>query len=177
MRVNLFLIALVPFCCATVRAEQKPNVLLVLSDDHSVPHIGAYGDANCQRLNLTPNLDAFTAEGLRFDRAYTTAPQCAPSRISIFAGRSPVALAATRFAQPARPGTLFLTDALRDAGYWVGLDGRNQHLGGKRKDAPHVIEVLEEQGIRGAQLEARFDHFVPGGTTKGEYLAKVPDIG
>ncbi len=57
---------------ASATFAERPNILLVLSDDHSVPHVGAYGDANCQRLNLTPNLDAFAAEGMRFDRAYTT---------------------------------------------------------------------------------------------------------
>ena len=59
---------------------ERPNILLVLSDDHSVPHVGAYGGANCQRLGLTPNPDAFTAEGMRFPRAYTPAPQSAHSQ-------------------------------------------------------------------------------------------------
>ncbi|PHR95016.1 MAG: arylsulfatase [Blastopirellula sp.] len=155
---------------------QRPNILLVLSDDHSVPHVGAYGGVNCRRLNLTPNLDAFAANSMRFTRAYTASPQCAPSRTSIFAGRSPVALAATRFAQPARPGTLFLTDTLRAAGYWVGLDGRHQHLDGRNKDAPHVSDALVELGMRAERFESRFDHFVRAAKTKGEYLAKVPDM-
>ncbi len=65
---------------SSLGAAERPNILLVLSDDHSVPHLGAYGDPNCVRLNLTPNLDAFAAEGMRFNRAYTASPQCAPSR-------------------------------------------------------------------------------------------------
>ena len=63
----------------------QPNVLLILSDDHSVPHISCYGDINTTRFHITPNLQKFAEQGMRFDRAYTTAPQCAPSRISIFA--------------------------------------------------------------------------------------------
>ncbi|MEM8910936.1 MAG: sulfatase-like hydrolase/transferase, partial [Planctomycetota bacterium] len=66
----------------------RPNVLLILSDDHSVPHVGCYGSENCRHFNITPNLDRFATQGMRFSRAYTSAPQCAPSRISIFAGRS-----------------------------------------------------------------------------------------
>ncbi len=154
----------------------QPNILLVLSDDHSVPHLGAYGDPNYQNLGLTPNLDAFAREGMRFQRAYTAAPQCAPSRISIFAGRSPVGLSATRFAQPARADTPLFTDLLRDHGYWVGLDGRHQHLDGRNKDSPHVTETLIEQGMQGELFESRFDHFVRGAKTKGEELAKVPEI-
>ena len=58
---------------------KKPNIILVLSDDHSFPHVGSYGDANVLKYNITPNLDAFAKQGMRFERAYTTAPQCAPS--------------------------------------------------------------------------------------------------
>ena len=167
---------LVQSFCLLAYSKERPNILLVLSDDHSVPHIGAYGDANCLRLNLTPNLDAFAADGMRFQRAYTAAPQCAPSRSSIFAGRSPVGLSTTRFAQPARADTPFVTDLLRDHGYWVGLDGRHQHLDGRNKDAPHVTETLVELGVRGEVFESRFDHFVRGAKTKGAALAKVPEI-
>ena len=154
-------------------ASGRPNILLVLSDDHSVPHLGCYGSQNCKRFNITPNLDALAAEGMRFDRAYTTAPQCAPSRISIFAGRSPVGLAVTRFAQPARPEVPFFTDVLRQNGYWTGLDGRHQHLDGKARDAEHVMEALHEFGM--SRHGSRFDHFVRGARTKGQDLGKVPE--
>jgi arylsulfatase A-like enzyme len=69
-----------------------PNVLLILSDDHSAPHVSCYQDANTRQFNITPNLEKFAAQGMRFDRAYTMAPQCAPSRISIFTSQSPVAM-------------------------------------------------------------------------------------
>lgn len=154
----------------------RPNILLVLSDDHSMPHVGAYGSVNCTRFNITPHLDRFAAQGMRFKRAYTSAPQCAPSRISIFAGRSPVGLSVTRFAQPARPDIPLFTDELRKAGYWVGLDGRHQHLDGRIRDAQHVTDALVEQGMRGEQFESRFDHFVRGANTKGNNLAKVPEL-
>jgi len=80
----------------------KPNILFILSDDHSVPHVGCYGDENCLKFYITPNLDAFAKESMVFTRSYTTAPQCAPSRISIFTGRSPISTRTSRFAQPAQ---------------------------------------------------------------------------
>ena len=150
----------------------KPNILLILSDDHSVPHLGCYGSVNCKRFNITPNLDALAKGGMRFDRAYTSAPQCAPSRISIFAGRSPVGLGVTRFAQPARPDVPFFTDVLRENGYWTGLDGRHQHLDGRQRDSEHVQDTLAALGMR--SLDSRFDHFVRAARTKGDDLAKVP---
>jgi arylsulfatase A-like enzyme len=81
---------------ATATAEPLPNILFVLSDDHSVPHMGCYGDPNV----VTPNFDRFAAQAVRFNRAYTTAPQCAPSRKSILSGRSPVGLQQTLFTLP-----------------------------------------------------------------------------
>jgi arylsulfatase A-like enzyme len=51
-------------------AAEKPNILFILSDDHSVPHLGCYGNKDIK----TPNLDAFAKEGLRFDRYYVTCP-------------------------------------------------------------------------------------------------------
>ncbi len=151
---------------------EQPNVLLILSDDHSIPHLGCYGSENCKRFNITPHLDALAAEGMRFDRAYTSASQCTHSRISIFAGRSPVGLGATRFAQPAQPNVASFTDVLRENGYWTGLDGRLQHLDGRQRDSEHVQETLGALGMR--SLDARFDHFVRADRTKGDDLATVP---
>lgn len=81
----LLLIALLLAPLAALHAaEPKLNVLLILSDDHSYPHVGCYGNKDI----LTPNLDKFASQGMRFDRAYVTCPQCVPSRASIFTGRS-----------------------------------------------------------------------------------------
>ena len=91
------LTALLLASLATTHAiEPKLNVLLILSDDHSYPHVGCYGNKDI----MTPNLDKFASEGMRFDRAYVTCPQCVPSRASIFTGRSPVAIAMSRFSAP-----------------------------------------------------------------------------
>ena len=169
--IVLALAGLFPVSALGSASSMKPNILLILSDDHSVPHLGCYGSSNCKRFNLTPHLDALAAAGMRFDRAYTAAPQCAPSRISIFAGRSPVGLGVTRFAQPARPEVPFFTDVLRENGYWTGLDGRHQHLDGRQRDSEHVQETLSALGMR--SLDARFDNFVRSARTKGDDLARV----
>jgi N-sulfoglucosamine sulfohydrolase len=137
-------------------AAQRPNILLVLSDDNSVPHDGCHPNANTRPLGLTRNLEAFAAQGMCFERAYTTAPQCAPSRASIFAGRNPVDLGVTRFAQPVRRDIPFFSDILRASGYWVGLEGRNHHLSGRGDDPPHVKQVLAETGL--SAIGERFDY-------------------
>src|SRR5688500_1094454 len=70
------------------QASERPNILLILSDDHSAPHVGCYGNPDIR----TPNLDRLAGEGMRFDSAFVTCPQCVPSRASIMTGRSPVAI-------------------------------------------------------------------------------------
>ena len=154
-------------------APSRPNVLLILSDDHSAPHVSCYEDENTKRFKITPNLQAFAEQGMRFDRAYTSAPQCAPSRISIFACRSPVGLGVTRFAQPPRRDVRFFTDVLRENGYWVGLDGRHQHLDGRVREAEHIDSTLREAGMQ--SLDGRFDHFVRSAGTKKDDLLRVAD--
>ena len=151
--------------------QSQPNVLLILSDDQSVPHVSCYDDPNTTKFDITPNLEKFAKQGMRFDRAYTTAPQCAPSRISIFACRSPIGLGVTRFAQPAQADIPFFTDVLRAGGYWVGLDGRHQHLDGRIREAEHIDTALRNAGMQ--NLEARFDHFVRSARTKGDQLDQV----
>jgi len=64
---------------STNTETQKPNIVFIVSDDHSVPYLGCYGNPD---LN-TPNLDKLAAEGIRYNRAYTTAPQCVLSRAAI----------------------------------------------------------------------------------------------
>lgn len=150
----------------------KPNIILILSDDHSYPHVGCYNDVNVLKYNITPNLDAFAKQGRRFERAYTTSPQCAPSRASMFTGCSPVSIGVTRFYEPARKEVPFFTDILRKSGYWVGLAGRSHHLDGPPASVdPFIYEVLENEGM--VYAKSRFD-MVSTFSTKGTRLAAVP---
>ena len=111
---------------ALAQTSKLPNILLVLSDDHSAPHLGCYGDPAVQ----TPNLDRFAAEGMRFDRAYTTAPQCSPSRASILTGLSPQRVCMTRLHAPLPREHRTYYEVLRERGYFTGVAGRNHHMDG-----------------------------------------------
>src|SRR5690242_4286988 len=60
-----------------------PNVLIVITHDTG-RHLGSYG----QRV-ATPNLDRLASEGVLFEQAFCTAPQCSPSRASLLTGQVP----------------------------------------------------------------------------------------
>ncbi|GHT26904.1 hypothetical protein FACS18942_05230 [Planctomycetales bacterium] len=107
-------------------AVNKPNFLVVLSDDHSAPFVGAYGDKNA----TTPNLDKFASEGILFRRAYVSCPQCVPSRAGILASRSPVGIGMSRFSAAFPAGVKSYPEYLRENGYYTGLAGRTYHQEG-----------------------------------------------
>ncbi len=61
----------------------KPNILLIQTDQHN-PHIAGFaGDPFVQ----TENLDRLAGDGMSFDAAYCQTPLCSPSRLSLLAGR------------------------------------------------------------------------------------------
>ncbi|MEI2724586.1 MAG: sulfatase [Verrucomicrobiota bacterium] len=135
----------------TAAKSSPPNILVVLSDDHSKPHVGCYNNPDIN----TPNLDRFAAQGMRFDRAYVASPQCVPSRAAILTGRSPVRIQMTRFSAPLPLDVRTFPEWLRECGYFTGVAGRNYHLDGSAKMPPETAEVLERHGLR--TFQQRFD--------------------
>lgn len=103
------------------RPAKRPNILLVIADDHSWPHAGAYG---C-RFVRTPNFDRVAREGVLFTHAFAAAPQCSPNRASILTGRYIWQLeeAGTHSSHFPRKFPVY-TDLLEDAGYFVGYTGK-----------------------------------------------------
>ncbi len=61
----------------------KPNILVIMSDEHDPAVSGCYGDP----VIRTPNLDRLAANGVTFDACYTTSPLCVPARLSFTAGK------------------------------------------------------------------------------------------
>jgi N-sulfoglucosamine sulfohydrolase len=64
-------------------AAPRPNILLIVSDDHGREALGSYGN----RVVKTPYLDALAADGTRFANAFCTTPSCSPSRSVILTGQ------------------------------------------------------------------------------------------
>jgi N-sulfoglucosamine sulfohydrolase len=149
-------IALALLLCVQVAQAQRPNVLVVLSDDHSAAHVGAYGNPDIK----TPNLDKFAAQGMRFERAYVAAPQCVPSRAALMTGRSPVAVQVTRFSAPLSEEYKTWLELLRASGYFTGVAGRSYHLDGSGNQPPETREVFDKYNLR--TFQRRLDYAKQG---------------
>jgi arylsulfatase A-like enzyme len=78
---TLFCLSLLP-----VSAAERPNILLIVSDDQGWPDLGCMGHKPIK----TPHLDRLAAEGVRLTNFYVTWPACTPSRGSILTGQHPL---------------------------------------------------------------------------------------
>lgn len=158
---------------ATVAAPaERPNILVIMSDDHSAPHLGCHG-ADVR----TPNLDRLAAAGLRGDRVYVCAPQCVPSRAGYLCGRSPIGIQMTRFSAPLPMDVRTYPELLRASGYFAGVAGRSFHLDGTG-NAPETREALDRHQLR--TFARRLDFVKTAGGRQQilaqyeEFLAAVP---
>ncbi|HTM50962.1 MAG TPA: sulfatase [Bryobacteraceae bacterium] len=153
--------------------SSPPNILFILSDDHSYPYLGIYGAS----WMSTPNIDQFAREGMLFERAFTAAPQCVPSRTAIMTGRSPVAARMGRFSSPLAPDIVTAPEALRARGYYTGVCGRYFHLDGSINPSPETAQAYEKHQMRTWKKRVDFMDVSSQGPTPQlfeQFLGKVP---
>ncbi len=68
-----------------MKETDQPNILLIMTDQHSRKFLGCYGNP----LVCTPNLDRLSEQGMRFCNAYCPSPLCVPSRMSFMTSCTP----------------------------------------------------------------------------------------
>ena len=76
---------------AEARAEQRPNILLILIDDLGWMDLRCQGNAAFE----TPRIDQLAEGGIRFTDAYAAAPVCSPTRAALLTGLAPARLKIT----------------------------------------------------------------------------------
>ncbi|QDT69956.1 Arylsulfatase [Planctomycetes bacterium MalM25] len=116
------------------RADERPNILWLTSEDNSAHWLGCYGNEHAQ----TPNLDRLASEGFRYTHCYANAPVCAPMRstwitgvLSLSMGTHPMR---SRYAIP-HDQIKYYPDYLRVAGYHAGNHNKTDFNLGGRPDA------------------------------------------
>ncbi len=124
-------------------STKRPNILFIMSDDHTTQAIGAYG-SRLAGLNPTPNIDALAIGGMRFDRVFCNNSICTPSRASIITGQYPQTNGVLHLTGNIPPSQQFLPLEMKKAGYQTAMIGK-WHL----KQEPAAFDyycVLPGQG-------------------------------
>ncbi|MGB9958752.1 sulfatase-like hydrolase/transferase (plasmid) [Haloferax prahovense] len=103
----------------------RPNVLMVVTDQHRWDTVGAHGSP----MDLTPNIDRLAADGLRFDNAVTPQPVCGSSQSVIQTGRYATETGVWRHSLPLADGERTLAHHFSEKGYETGFVG-SWHLAG-----------------------------------------------
>lgn len=150
---KLFLIYLV--FTSFLNAQERPNIIFILTDDQSYDLLGCTGNPIVQ----TPNIDKLANNGVLFTNAHVTSAICTPSRISIllsqyerkhgvnFNSGTSVSDAAWKNSYPV---------IMRDNGYYTGWIGKNH--------AP-----IGKGGYNSGLMEKSFDYWYAGHGHLGFY--------
>ena len=117
---------------AALSAAERPNIVLVMADDHGWHEVSYYDHPYLK----TPVLDEMARQGLRFDRFYAAAPVCSPTRASVMTGRHPNRSGVLSPNHAIRPEEITIAQILKKAGYQTGHFGK-WHLGPGRAGAPN----------------------------------------
>lgn len=102
---------------------QKPNFLLIVTDQQRADSLGCYGGVNGD----TKNIDSLARAGFKFDRCYVAAPVCMPNRASLMTGRMPSRHRTRMNGIPLSLHENTFVEQLRRAGYRTALIGKS-HL-------------------------------------------------
>lgn len=106
-----------------VTAADRPNVLFIMSDDHTTQAIGAYATI-LKALNPTPTIDSLAAEGICFDNAFCTNSICTPSRACIITGQYDHVNGVFDLGGRIEPARQMLPIQMREAGYQTAIVGK-----------------------------------------------------
>jgi arylsulfatase A-like enzyme len=121
---------------------ERPNILFIMSDDHTAQAVGAYATV-LKSLNPTPTIDTLAADGITFDNAFCTNAICTPSRACIITGQYAHKNGVFDLGGRIKPENQTLPIAMREAGYQTAMIGK-WHL----KEEPNYdyYKVLPGQG-------------------------------
>lgn len=139
---------------------QKPNVILIYTDDQGSLDLNIYGAKDLQ----TPHIDALARRGVRFTQFYAAAPVCSPSRASLITGRYPqraglsTNAASDRGGKNEMPGTqITMAEMFKDAGYTTGHIGK-WHMGYSQPTMPNQQGFDYSYGHMGGCID-NYSHY------------------
>ena len=163
--VKYIIILLLAFPALGVSAVERPNILIILTDDQGTIDANCYGSTDLR----TPNIDRLAATGVRFTQAYAHTV-CCPARAALMTGRHPQRGGVHHWTQGdlngpdginMALGEVTLAEALKSAGYRTALYGK-WHLGAHRDFGPKKQGFDEFFGIRDGFIDNYNHYFLHG---------------
>jgi len=114
--------------------EDKPNIILFISDDHGWTDSGAYGDSYIK----TPNIDRLAKESMLFTHAFAASPLCTPSRSVIETGLMPHRNGGHKFGTPINSNITTMPEYFKKMGYYTAHIGKFHHTPKERFPYDHI---------------------------------------
>jgi choline-sulfatase len=156
-------------------SKKKPNVLMLMGDQHPVFMTGCYGHS----VVKTPTMDGIADQGITFDAAYCPSPLCAPSRAAMMTGRYPSVVEVWDNASPLRSDWPTFAHSFRAAGYRTILCGK-MHFSGP--DQHHGFEERWTQDIYPSTFDWTISnrekvHVKPRGTGQARHRVFESGVG
>lgn len=158
-RNHLLLVLLILSIRSALLGADRPNVILIYTDDQGSIDVNCYGAKDL----VTPNMDALAARGTRFTQFYAAAPVCSPSRAAVMTGRVPqragvpgnVSSSQGHAGMPSEQ--LTIAEMLKGAGYATGHVGK-WHLGYTDDTMPNAQGFDYSFGHMGGCID-NYSHF------------------
>jgi arylsulfatase A-like enzyme len=149
----------------SVLGSEKPNFLIIFTDDHGVGDVSAYRNADVQ----TPHIDSLAAEGMLFTNMRANCTVCSPSRAALLTGRyaDRVGVPGVIRTQPENswgyfaPNVPTLADELKQQGYHTAVIGK-WHLGLESPNTPNERGFDFFHGFLGDMMDSYTDHLRRG---------------
>ena len=130
--VVLLLVAIISSSCSEIASNEKndkPNIIIIFTDDQGYQDVGVFGSPNIE----TPNLDQMAKEGARLTNFYAAQAVCSASRAGLLTGCYPNRVGMHQALMPnarvgLNPAETTMADMLRANGYATAIYGK-WHLG------------------------------------------------
>lgn len=135
---------------ANQQQQAKPNIIFIMSDDHTTQAFGVYG-SRLASLNPTPVLDSLAAEGMVFDQAFCNNSICTPSRASILTGQYPQTNGVIDLDGSLPAEKQYLPMEMKKLGYQTAIIGK-WHL----KEEPQQFDYYEVLPVQGKYFDPEF---------------------
>jgi arylsulfatase A-like enzyme len=120
MKPYLLVLGLLSLTSWSTAAEQRPNIVYIMADDHGPQAISCYGS----KLIQTPNIDRLAKDGMRFTHGFANNSICSPSRVVLLTGKYNHLCGVEKLNQHFDGSQQTFPKLLQQAGYQTAIVGK-----------------------------------------------------